>query len=285
MKDQVIQISDRTYARNPEVDRYQININELEDLRMCDIPPKSHLEILGLPMPDGAHVEVYVLNPDNAEGLCVYGGVGFNIDPSHVPRTVLRLQQAFHHIAEDQYGLPRNPQVSTRVEGDHVHAHVFLNIPCHHRPETLVRNAIASFAEGLARLTKPLIHAFICYASEDRNWARELAAAISQMGAHVWLDEREIRVGDSIVRRINDALGVVSHVVVILSKNSVRKPWVQHELSSALMLQLSKKRITVLPVRIDDCEIPAILADIKYADGRAGITNVVHELDVAFASA
>lgn len=87
MRDKLIQISGRTYARNPAVDRYQIDISELEDLRMCDIPPQSHLEILGLPQPDGADVEVYGLNPDSLEGLCVYGGVGFRIDSSDVPRT------------------------------------------------------------------------------------------------------------------------------------------------------------------------------------------------------
>ncbi len=48
------------------------------------------------------------------------------------------------------------------------------------------------------------------------------------------------------------------------------------------MLQLSQKRITVLPIRLDDCPIPSILADIKYADGRAGMANVVAELAAIF---
>jgi hypothetical protein len=39
-------IAGRVYRKNPEVDRYQIHINELGDLRMSDIPPHSHLEIL-----------------------------------------------------------------------------------------------------------------------------------------------------------------------------------------------------------------------------------------------
>src|SRR5438874_1747067 len=42
-KEQVIQVSGRIYKRNPEVDRYQIDIHELDELRMCDIPPQSHL--------------------------------------------------------------------------------------------------------------------------------------------------------------------------------------------------------------------------------------------------
>lgn len=284
MQAQVINVSGRIYTKNPDVDRYQIDLHELGDLRMCDIPPHSHLEITGLPQPAGADIEVYGLNTGNPAELCVYGGVGFQVDPTDVPRMVLRLQQAFPHTAKDQYGFPRNPQVTTHVEEDHVKAHVFLNIECADNPQARVRDAVAGFADGLARLEKPSIYAFICYASEDRAVARALAASISQLGADVWLDEREIRVGDSIVQRISDALGVISHLIVLLSQNSVAKPWVQRELSSAVMLQLSEKRVTVLPIRLDDCLIPSIIADIKYADARAGMASVIRDLAHAFSS-
>lgn len=287
MKHPAITVSGRLYTKNPDVDRYQIDVAELDDLRMCDIPPHSHLEIMGLPVQDGAEFEVYGLNMDDPgiyEGLCVYGGVGFRVEPNDVPRTVLRLQQAFPHTAADPYGFARNPQVTTHVEGPTVLAYVFLNIACASAPRALVRNAVAAYVEGLSRLTKPSIHAFVCYASEDRTVARELAKTLSQLGADVWLDEREIRVGDSIVQRINDALGIVSHFLFLLSTNSVNKPWVQRELSSALMLQLSQKGIKILPVRLDDCPIPSILADIRYADAREGMGGAVHELEGALYS-
>lgn len=186
MSHPAINVSGRLYARNPEVDRYQIDVAELDDLRMCDIPPHSHLEITGLPIPTGAELEVYGLNPDDPavyDGLCVYGGVGFRVEPNAVARTVLRLQQAFPHTAEDSYGFARNPQVTTEVKGPTVLTHVFLNISCARAPQTLVRHAVAAYAEGLLRLTKPSIHAFICYASEDRTVARELAKTLSQLGA------------------------------------------------------------------------------------------------------
>jgi len=56
---------------------------------------------------------------------------------------------------------------------------------------------------------------------------------------------------------------------------------VQKELSSALMLQLSKKSISVLSLRLDDSTIPAILADIKYADARSGIEVAINQLRCA----
>lgn len=47
----------------------------------------------------------------------------------------------------------------------------------------------------------------------------------------------------------------------------------------ALMQQLSQKSIRVLPVRIDNCEIPPIIADIKYADACMGIDLAFAELE------
>jgi len=54
------------------------------------------------------------------------------------------------------------------------------------------------------------------------------------------------------------------------------------ELSAALMRQLRNAAIIVLPIVIEDCSIPALLADIKYADCRAnhdsGFTELLEAL-------
>jgi hypothetical protein len=148
-----------------------------------------------------------------------------------------------------------------------------------------LRDALAPIVEGLQRLQRPNVRAFLCHASEDKPAARDLAVALREFGAEVWLDKWEIRVGDSIVQKIDGALGTVSHLIVLLSNNSVGKPWVRKELSSALMRQLSQKAIKVLPVRLDDCTIPPILADIKYADARKGLESALVGLEPAlFAS-
>ena len=85
----------------------------------------------------------------------------------------------------------------------------------------------------------------------------------------MWLDQWEIRVGDSIVEKINDALTSASHLAVLLSTVSVTRPWVTKEFSAALMLQLADRAIRVLPIRLDGCTVPAILADLRYADCRS----------------
>jgi TIR domain len=137
------------------------------------------------------------------------------------------------------------------------------------------------FVEGYLRLARPSVHVFICHTSEDKAAARTVAAGMKRLGADVWFDEWEIRVGESIVQKIGDALGRVSHLVVLFSQQSVAKPWVQKEFSAALMRQLSRESIKVLPLRLDDCTIPPILADIKYADARHDMALAIAELERA----
>lgn len=113
-----------------------------------------------------------------------------------------------------------------------------------------------------------MLNLFLCHASEDKEFVNLLASYLDSQNIDLWYDKREIKVGDSIVSRINEGLDSASHIVVVLSKASVKKPWFQKELSSALMKQLQDKSITVIPLLREDCKIPVLLADIKYADCR-----------------
>jgi TIR domain len=273
-------IGDRVYLINPTVKRYQIPIDELGLLTMREVPPHSHLEILGVAAPAGAYeAEFFVLNSGDlgeTEHLSIYGGVGFEVEEKDTRIGLRRLRQAFPY--RDEYIGTRNPEISSFYEKGKMRTFAFLNLNFDKKPDTYVHTAIVPFLEGFERLARPYAHAFICHASEDKPIVRELALALKILGTEVWFDEWEIRVGDSIIQKIDDALGHVTHLVVCLSQKSVNKPWVKKELSAALMRQLAKASIRVLPVLLDDCEIPTILVDIKYASISKGIPRLVDEL-------
>lgn len=285
---QEIIIGSRAYRKNPAVDRFQIGFDDLGDCRMSQIPSRSTLEVMDVPTPAGAcEIEVSGVNAEYKSEygyLSIYGYVSFKAALADKERTVARLRRAFPDMERDENGIVRNPQISTRLVNGEIVVGVFMSFESKDKPDTFVREAIAPFIDGLRRIGRPSVHAFICHASEDQPAARSLAAAMSRLGAEVWFDEWEIRVGDSIVQKIGDALGTVSHLVVLLSQNSVGKPWVQKELSSALMRQLSEKSITVLPLRLDNCSIPPILADVKYADARLGMEHALVEIEAALFS-
>ena len=69
---------------------------------------------------------------------------------------------------------------------------------------------------------------------------------------------------------------------MVLSKNSVDSPWVKHELNAALARELELQRVFVLPVRIDDAELPVFLKDKIFADFRksyaSGLRILLHAI-------
>ena len=63
-----VRIGERTYVENPRVNRYQIPLGELGDLRMMDIPAHSHVEIIDIPAPECAvSAEVFGVNGGGLE--------------------------------------------------------------------------------------------------------------------------------------------------------------------------------------------------------------------------
>lgn len=107
---------------------------------------------------------------------------------------------------------------------------------------------------------------FLSHTWEDKPTARALAAKLSERGIGVWLDEAEIRLGDSLIEKIRDAIDTVDYVAVLLSKNSVNSEWVKRELDIAMNQEIARKRVKVLPIRLDDCHLPGFLVGKLYAD-------------------
>jgi len=279
-----IRIGNRTYSLNPECNRYQVPLEELDALRMIDIPPHHHLEVMGVPMPTGEiECELWLVNAGDEgtdEHLSVYGGAWIPVTPDNAERELARLQRAFPSL--HRYDARKSPKFEIE---DILHrglkASAFLSLSFEGRGDTTVRDAIGPFVEGFRRLTMPDARVFVCHASEDKPFARVLAAELRNDGAAIWLDELEIRVGDSIVQKVSEGLQGASHLVIILSRHSVSKPWVAKELSYSLMRQLSDRSISILPVRLDDSQIPALLSDVKYADCRDDFSKGVRELRLA----
>jgi hypothetical protein len=109
---------------------------------------------------------------------------------------------------------------------------------------------------------------FICYSHVDKDFVDKLAHALVDNKARVWVDRWELNVGDSLIQRIQDAISEADGLLVVLSKSSVESEWCKKELNAGLMRELSEKRVLVLPVLIEDCEIPLLLREKLYADFR-----------------
>jgi hypothetical protein len=109
---------------------------------------------------------------------------------------------------------------------------------------------------------------FISYSHVNKKFVDKLAVQLVAHRVHVWLDRWEIHVGDSLLSKVQQAITGASGLLVVLSKASVRSAWFTKELNSGLIRELEEKRIVVLPVLVEDCEIPVFLREKMYADFR-----------------
>lgn len=107
---------------------------------------------------------------------------------------------------------------------------------------------------------------FLSHNSKDKPWVRELAKRLTADGVVVWLDEAELNIGDSLIERISEGIENMEYVAAVLSNNSISSSWVQKELSLAMSKEIAGRKVTVLPLLIEKCQLPGSLRDKLYAD-------------------
>jgi hypothetical protein len=107
---------------------------------------------------------------------------------------------------------------------------------------------------------------FLSHNSKDKPWVRMLSEKLTVDGVVVWLDEAEINIGDSLIEKISVGIQDMKFVAAVISKNSLSSSWVQKEISIAMSREVSGRKVTVLPLLIEKCELPASLSDKLYAD-------------------
>jgi len=109
---------------------------------------------------------------------------------------------------------------------------------------------------------------FLCHSSVDKSMVRQLANDLLLAGATVWFDEAEIKIGDSIIRKIEEGISNCEYLGAVLSRKAVESVWVRREVEMALTQEIMKNNVKVLPILLEDCEIPGFLLGKLYADLR-----------------
>lgn len=125
---------------------------------------------------------------------------------------------------------------------------------------------------------------FICYSHEDSAFVNKLIFDLKQFGTDIWIDYREIKLGDSLLKIISKAIENTPYFAVILSPDSVKSNWVQKELQIAMTQEVEGEKVKVLPVLYKKCDIPLFLRDKVYADFTDSknyikpLTQILHRL-------
>jgi len=89
---------------------------------------------------------------------------------------------------------------------------------------------------------------FISHASEDKDAiVRSLAEALVKGGLKVWYDEFELKIGDSLRRKIDKGLAHSRFGIVVLSQAFFKKGWTNYELDGLVTRSVSGEQI-LLPI-------------------------------------
>jgi hypothetical protein len=95
---------------------------------------------------------------------------------------------------------------------------------------------------------------------------KKIADTMRAFGGQVWLDEAEIKLGDSLVAKIREGIDSVDYVIALLSDKSVSSEWVTKELDIAMNQEIAGRKVKVLPILASQCELPGFLQGKLYAD-------------------
>jgi len=120
-------------------------------------------------------------------------------------------------------------------------------------------------------------YVFISYSSKDKSFVKKLAADLRVHGNSVWVDEGEIKIGDSLISKIRKGIDEVDYLVAVLSKSSIDSEWVLKEIELASNREIKEKKVIVLPILLDIVQLPGFLEGKKYCD-MSDLTNYNEKL-------
>jgi hypothetical protein len=119
---------------------------------------------------------------------------------------------------------------------------------------------------------------FISYSTKDSDFIDKLSVELIKNKIPIWLDKFEMQPGDSLINKIQDGLTDSTFLIVVLSQYSIESEWCKKELNAGLMRELEEKQVVVIPILLDNCQIPIFLKEKVYADFRTSFDNGFNNL-------
>lgn len=178
----------------------------------------------------------------------------------------LKIPSSGHwHVAVDMRGLRGTVRSSARIMPSPLPT-------LREAPLSSVPSLINGYINNPDDEFEPEYDVFISHASEDKDEiVRPLAHALKSEGLRVWYDEFELKIGDSLRRKIDKGLANSRFGIVVLSKDFFRKGWTNYELDGIVTKAVSGEQI-ILPIWHNITKKEVIDFSPSLADKLAGST-------------
>ncbi len=90
---------------------------------------------------------------------------------------------------------------------------------------------------------------FISYSSKDEMLATRLHADLQAAGVRCWFAPEDMKIGDRIRQRIDEAIHMQDKLLLLLSEHALPSNWVANEVEAALEKEDRQQREVLFPVR------------------------------------
>lgn len=148
------------------------------------------------------------------------------------------------------------------------------------RPLTSVPSLVQQPPSSGVENADQIYDVFISHASEDKDeLVRPLALALKDTGLRVWYDEFELKIGDSLRRKIDHGL-VNSRVgIVVISHAFIKKGWTNYELDGLVTKSVTQEQV-LLPIwhNISKNEVIDYSPSLADKVARSTATHTVDEI-------
>ncbi len=185
------------------------------------------------------------------------------------------------HVTVDMQGLRGTVRSSIRViPGSALRPLPTINEAPLRSIPSLVRDAEEDLAPTVEAPDGRTFDVFISHASEDKDdVVRPLANALRSGGLSVWYDEFELRIGDSLRRKIDRGLASSRFGVVVLSQAFFGRGWPEYELDGLVTRAVSGDQI-LLPIwhNVSKKEVVGYSPSLADRLARSTATHTVEEI-------
>lgn len=108
---------------------------------------------------------------------------------------------------------------------------------------------------------------FISYSYADKEFVEKLSNKLEDDGISIF-NFQKISVGENFLRIIKEAIEESDYILIVLSKRSVNSTHMSMEISSIMLREVSEQKGILVPILLEDCDIPFSLRNRLYSDFR-----------------
>jgi hypothetical protein len=105
---------------------------------------------------------------------------------------------------------------------------------------------------------------FISYASEDSEFVRSIRTRLANRNLTCWFDQEQLKPGQDWSKALKDAISDSRLCLIVIGRHVQDKPWLSKEWALILASTWDQSDLAVLPVLVDNADLPTFLRKWQY---------------------